>query len=128
MRFVYDGFLSAQTAGFVEDMSRSYGHVVELARLPTDWHTWQEAHLTDYTQACETCMGQAYTRTTKMYALVHNGDRSVFLFLKSQPEKDAVVRAFGELLVSAEPFRTLVTLGPTRPANIPANIPERGPQ
>ena len=95
-------------AGYVRDAAREYGHVVELTHLPSVWSEWVKTGLKDYAGDAETCMGQKYTRVTKRYTLITNGDTSVFLFLKSATEKESVLRAFPRAVANENPFKTLI--------------------
>jgi hypothetical protein len=107
MRYVYNGFLSERTSGLIESMARSYNYVIEITNLPENWHEWQQTHLKDYPDVAEDCMGQSYSRKTKMYGFVQREAKEpMFLFFKSQEEKTAFVQSFPSEVINEQPFKT----------------------
>lgn len=110
MRYLYDGFISERMAENIEDMAKSYGYVVEISQWPQNWYEWQKANLKDYPHVTEDCMGQSYTEQRKHYGFVQEdfNQRPMFLFLKSQEEKNYFIRDFPKLVVNESPFKTVV--------------------
>lgn len=107
MRYIYDGLLPEYIAGYIRDMAQTHHFVVELADLPPNWSEWHEANFKNYSFEDENGYGQKYTRTSKMYGLV-SGPTTRFLFLKSEEERQMVLKAFPELVVNERPFKTAI--------------------
>jgi len=110
MSIIYDGVLQTYVAEYIKDTLKDYGHVIEMYSLPPNWNEWIKDNLVDYTSTSENCMGQSSVRQTKSYCIIHRQDKSepLFLFLRTQKEKNAVVQAFFHLVLSEKPFKTLI--------------------
>jgi hypothetical protein len=111
MKLLYKGMLAAGVAKSVRSLAERYGHAVEFKTVPPEWTQWVEANLRDYNDYGEDCMGQRYTRKTKMYGLqwkdFDNKD-GVFLFFMSAQEKKLACDAFRSFVVNEEPFSVLM--------------------
>lgn len=110
MPIIYDGFLQSHIVRWINDFADDYGHVLELSSLPPNWMEWTEKNLDDYHISREDCQGHPYSDKTKKYGLIRRdqADEALFLFLKSQKEKAAVIRDFPELIVNESPFKTIL--------------------
>ena len=107
--YLYDGALSPRTMDSIRDMMRSYPNPVELTTLPP--HSVFEL-LPEHNSTGEDCMGQEYDKKTRMYGIVRKNIRDqaagVFVFLYSVEEKKTFLGACPELVVNADPFRSIV--------------------
>lgn len=110
MSIIYDGLLQTYVAEYIKDAAKKYGHAIEMRSLPPNWNKWTDENLVDYTITGTTCFGGPSSRETKMYCVIHREDKTepLFLFLKTEKERDAVVRAFPDLVVNENPFRTSI--------------------
>jgi hypothetical protein len=111
MKYIYDGMLSNFVAESVKTLTQSYGFVVEIEELPSEWNEWQKTNLVDYVSRDRSGVsGEVTERRTKMYGLVRTGHKhdACFLFFKSEGERAAFVRDFPKLVVNEKPFKTLI--------------------
>lgn len=111
MKLLYNGMLTAGVANSVHSLAGRYGHAVEFTTVPPEWSQWAESNLRDYNDHGEDCMGQRYTRKTKMYGLQwkdSNNKVGVFLFFMSAQEKKQACEAFRSFVVNEEPFSVVM--------------------
>lgn len=92
-RYIYSGFLNAFVAEQLATLAKQYYAVLELWGLPGDFPAWAQANLTKIDiPDRETGIG----RKGVSYALMHNKDVSMFLFLASAEDYDKVVTRYGQ--------------------------------
>lgn len=110
MAVIYDGTLPNRMVEYINLLLYDFSEAIEMHKLPDDWSQWSEHWLRDYTSMAEDCQGYPYTHKSKSYAILRRNDpiEPLFLFLKTQREKQAVLEAFPDLILNASPFRTII--------------------
>jgi hypothetical protein len=107
-QYLYDGALSPQTADYIHDMMKRYPYPLELSAFPGK----RMPKMPEYPLIREGCMGEPYASTSAMWGLVHkdfsNQSAGCFLFLYSPAEKKMVEEAVPDLIVNADPFKTVI--------------------
>lgn len=108
MSYIYDGALGSDTVHSIHDMMKRYPYPLELCCFPGARMPKLPRHPVER----ENCMGGTYASTTQMWGLVHkdfrNQSAGCFLFLCSPEEKKSVMEAVPDLIVNAEPFKTVI--------------------
>lgn len=109
MAYIYEGALSPHTMDSVRNMMRSYPNPVEFASIPA-----REVldRLPEHKSMGEDCMGRDYAKTSRMFGIVHKNfsdpAAGVFVFFLTETERKIALAACPELVVNADPFRSVI--------------------
>lgn len=110
MQIIYNGFLQQHIYEYIVDISKEFGYALEVETLPENMAKWVKNNLDTHTIIGENCQGQPSSYETKMYAIVRRDviDDPLFLFFKTQKEKDKFIEDFEDLIINKEPFQVMM--------------------
>lgn len=107
----YNGALTEDTMRNIRDMFQKYPHVLEISKLPDNFHVWCQANMKTHDVGGEGCMANPIISKTHLWALVgknripfDNSENGLFIFFSSRIERDLFLNDFEHYVIKAEPF------------------------
>ena len=111
MKYIYNGVLTKDVAGWVSNLLQTYPYVLELAHMP-DHEAFEKLYEDmNYHSEGEDCMGQSNTYFRKGIPYAHvrkevNDSPTCFLFFPSLETVERFKKRFPILIINENPFST----------------------